>query len=135
MVTRLRTPLKSTSARMATPTKSALNFHTAQESTLPGYIKDRSNNILDQMKAAIDDLKYSAKAQEIGLRDVCKKHKLHYYSVASRLVGACFLIEQFLYDWLWRTEELDEERIMSISQCRLIGVIFLISSLIFYLQY
>ena len=73
------------------------------------------------------------KGKEIGLRDVLKKHKLYYYSVASLLVGICFLVEQFMYDWFWRTDELDEERIMSISQCRLIGIIFLFSSLIFYL--
>lgn len=115
MVTRLRTPLKSTSARMATPSKSVLNFHTAHESTLPSYIKDRSNNILDNMNATFEDLRYFVKGKEIGLRDVCKKHKLYYYSVASCVAGACFLIEQFVYDWFWRTEELDEERIMSIS--------------------
>ena len=105
MVTRLRTPLKSTSARMATPTKTTLNFHTAHESTLPGYIKDRSNNILDNMNASFDDLKYFVKGKEIGLRDIFKKHKLYYYSMISLLAGVSFLVEQFLYDWFWRTEE------------------------------
>ena len=72
-------------------------------------------NFRENLIATFDDMKYFVKAKEIGLRDLFKKHKLYYYSMVSCFVGVCFLIEQFLYDWFWRTEELDEERIMSIS--------------------